>query len=150
MQLRLSVEGDAAQVLDSEVRDIAVPDLSSAQTALGTPALFRARTVREFEQLKKDLDAVPLTTREFSRTDRLLIRVPAYGAGGAAPTITAKLLNRTGQTMMDLPVAAATSAGDAQIELPLAALPPGEYLVEVMAAGEGGEAKELVGFRVTG
>lgn len=150
MQLRLSVEGDAAQVLDSEVRDIAVPDLGVARTALGTPALFRARTVREFEQLKKDLEAVPLTSREFGRTDRLLIRVAAYGAAGTAPTITAKLLNRTGQAMMDLPVVAATSAGDAQIELSLAALPPGEYLVEVLAAGEGGEAKELVGFRVTG
>ena len=45
-QLRVSVEGTSAQVLDSETREISVPDLTSPQTALGTPEVFRARTVR--------------------------------------------------------------------------------------------------------
>jgi len=31
----------------------------------------------------------------------------------------------------------------------LAGIAPGEYLVEINATGEGGDAKELVGFRVT-
>jgi len=151
MQLRVSVEGAGSEVLDSEIREITVPDLTSPQTTIGTPELFRARTVREFQQLKGDADAVPIAVREFSRTDRLLIRVPAYGAGTAVPALTARLLNRTGQPMLDLAVAASTSpSGEAQIELPLAGLAPGEYLVEVKAAGEGGDAKELVGFRVTG
>ena len=74
MELRVSVEGSAAQILDSEVRKITVPDLTSAQTTFGTPEVFRARTVREFQQLKADADAVPMAGREFSRTDRLLIR----------------------------------------------------------------------------
>lgn len=151
IQLRVSVEGAAAQVLDSEVRELIVPDLTSPHTALGTPAVFRARTVREFAQLKADPDAVPLTLREFGRTDRLLIRVPAYGPAGVAPTLTAKLLNRAGQAMADLPVTApATPAGLAQIELMLSGLAAGEYILEVKATGLGGEAKELVGFRVTG
>ncbi len=76
MELRVAVEGDASQVLDSEVREITVPDLTSPQIALGTPAVFRARTARDFQQLKADVDAVPQTARDFSRTDRLLIRVP--------------------------------------------------------------------------
>jgi hypothetical protein len=34
-------------------------------------------------------------------------------------------------------------------DVPLAGLAPGEYVLEIKATGEGGEAKELVGFRVT-
>jgi VWFA-related protein len=151
MQLRVSVEGTGAQVLDSEIREVAVPDLTAPQTSLGTPEVFRARTVREYQQVKADADAVPSAGREFSRTDRLLIRVPAYGPGGTTPTVTAKLLNRAGQPMSELQVSAASSSKfDRQVELPLAGLAPGEYVVEITAAGDGGEAKELVGFRVTG
>jgi hypothetical protein len=147
----VSVEGASAQVLDSEVREFAVPDLTSPTTLLGTPAVFRARTVRELQQLKADPDAVPQTGREFSRTDRLLIRVPAYGPANAAPTLTAKLRTRAGQSMSDVPISApATPGGDAQIDLPLAGMAPGEYLLEIHAVGEGGEAKALVGFRVMG
>ncbi|PYR62897.1 MAG: hypothetical protein DMF91_05255 [Acidobacteria bacterium] len=150
MQLRLSVEGAGAQVIDSEVREITVPDLTAPQATLGTPGLYRARTAREFLQLKTDADAVPVAAREFSRTDRLIIRVPAYAPGDMAPALTARLLNRAGQPMTDLPVAPlAASKSDQQIELPLAGLAPGEYIVEVKAAGEG-DVKQLVGFRVTG
>jgi len=127
MQLRVSVEGTGAQVLDSEVREVAVPDLTAPQTSLGTPEVFRARTVREYQQMKADADAVPCAAREFSRTDRIVIRVPAYGPGSSIPTIAAKLLNRAGQPMADLQVSAASSSKfDQQIELPLAGLAPGE------------------------
>jgi VWFA-related protein len=150
MQLRLSVEGAGAQVIDSEVREITVPDLTAPQATLGTPGLYRARTAREFQQLKTDADAVPVAAREFSRTDRLIIRVPAYAPGDMPPALTARLLNRAGQPMTDLPVAPlAASKSDQQIELPLAGLAPGEYIVEVKATGEG-DVKQLVGFRVTG
>src|SRR6266852_5149061 len=40
MQLRVSVEGSAAQVLDNETREISVPDLTSAQPTLGTPSIL--------------------------------------------------------------------------------------------------------------
>jgi hypothetical protein len=150
MQLRVSVEGNTSQVLDSEVREITVPDLTSPQTVFGTPQVFRARTVREYQQLKTDPDAVPLATREFSRSDRVLIRVPAYGPGGTTPPLSVHLLNRAGQQMSELTVSPAVTPGEHQIDLPIASLAPGEYLVEIKASGEGGEAKELLGFRVTG
>jgi hypothetical protein len=35
------------------------------------------------------------------------------------------------------------------VPVPLANLAPGEYLVELKAKGKGGEAKQLVAFRVT-
>ena len=62
MQLRLSIEGPASQVLDTEVRERStVPDLTSADVMPGTPSgLLRARTLREFQQLKADPAAVPV------------------------------------------------------------------------------------------
>jgi hypothetical protein len=151
MQLRLSVEGAAAEVLDSEVREIVVPDLTTPQTALGTPEMFRARTVRELQQMKADPQATPSAGREFSRTDRVFLRVPAYGPGATPPAIVAKLLNRAGQAMLELPAASAASPGAVpEFDIGLASLPPGEYVVEITATGDGGQAKELVGFRVVG
>jgi len=148
MQLRLSVEGATAGVIDSEIRDVVVPDLTKTQTTLSTPVVYRARTPRELQQMKADPQTVPATLREFSRTDRLFVRVQAYGAGG--PKLEAHLLNRTGAPMQELPVTAPSSpSGDAIIDLPVAGVAPGEYVLEIKATGEGGEAKELVGFRVT-
>jgi hypothetical protein len=150
MQLRLSVEGETSEVIDSEIREIDVPDLTTPQTSLGTPEVFRARTVREVQQLKSDAQAVPIAAREFTRTDRLLIRVPAYASDGAAPKVAGKLLNRAGKQMSELVVAPAATGGTSELDVPLASLPPGEYLIEITATGSGAEAKELVGFRIVG
>jgi VWFA-related protein len=148
MQLRLAVEDVGQTVLDSEVRDVAIPDLTAA-ISLGTPAVFRARTARDFQALKADPDPVPLVGREFSRTDRLLLRVAAYGPGTSVPKVTARLLNRAGQPMNDLPVAAPAGSGErAEIEVALGPISAGEYLIEINASGEGGEAQQLVAFRV--
>ena len=149
LQLRISVEGSASQVLDSEVREVSVPDLTSAQATLGTPSVLRARNAREFQQLRADADAVPIAGREFNRIEHLLVRVPTYGPGGTTPALSVHLLNRAGAAMNELKAEPSPRAGEQQIDLPLAALPPGEYVVEIKA-GDQGEATELVGFRVTG
>jgi hypothetical protein len=150
IQLRISVEGAASQVLDSETREISVPDLTSAQATMGTPSVLRARTAREFQQLKADGDAVPITGREFSRIEHLLVRVPAYGPGGTTPALRVHLLNRAGAPMNELKAEPAPRPGEQQIDLPLAALPPGEYVLEIKAGDADGDSTELVGFRVTG
>jgi VWFA-related protein len=148
MEVRLSVEGAGSGVLDSEIREVVVPDLTGTQTSLATPALFRGRTPRDIQQLKADPQAVPTTGREFSRTDRVFMRVAAYGVG--APAISVHMLSRAGQTMSELPAAPpAAPGGDSVVDVPLAGLAPGEYLIEVKATGQGGDATELVGFRVT-
>jgi VWFA-related protein len=150
VQLRLSVESADGQVLDSEVREIAVPDLTS-QLVLATPEVFRVRTVRDLQQLKADPNALPVVGREFARAERLLVRLTAYGPGGTTPKVTARLLNRAGQPITDLPVAAAASGPSrSEIELALSPIAAGEYVIEITAAGETGEVKELIAFRVTG
>ena len=143
------MEGAASQVLDSETREITIPDLT-APSVLGTASVLRARTQREFQQLRTDIDAVPTATREFSRIEHLLVRIPAYGPAGSTPALSVHLLNRTGQRMNEIKAEPAPKPGEQQIDLPLAALPPGEYVLEIKSGEGGGDATELVGFRVTG
>ena len=151
MALRLTVESADGSVLDSEMRRVGVPDLWASRVGLSTPEVFQARTAREVQELEANPDSVPVVGREVARTDRLFIRVAAYGPGARSPNVTAKLLGRGGQAILELPVAVARpSDAHVFVELPLASLPSGDYVVEIVAAGEGGDAKELVAFRIVG
>jgi VWFA-related protein len=145
LELRMSVEAAAGGgTLDSEIRTIVVPDLTSPDAAMSTPRVYRARTAVDFRTIAADANAVPGVAREFSRTERLLIRFDVYG--NATPT--AVLMNRNGQKMADVPVTATTVGGSHQIDLSLASIAAGEYLVEITAKGASGEAKELVPLRI--
>ena len=149
LQLRIAVEGPDAQVIDTDIREFNVPDLTGPQVALSTPALYRAGNAREFRDLMANPAAVPTALREFSRTDRLLLRFEAYAPGGA-PTAAARILNRGGKPMADLQVKAPPAgSGLHEIDLPLAGFASGEYLIEVTAKGAEGEATELVAIRIT-
>ena len=151
LQLRVSFEEADGGVVDSERRDVQVPDFTSPDVMLATPELLRAFTPRQLRELKTDPHATPTSTREFSRRARLLIRFEAYAPSGAPPTVTARLLNRDGQPMFDLTLEPRSAAVDAyQAEVPLASIPPGEYLLEVSATGADGKSvRRLVGLKVT-
>ncbi len=146
VQLRMMVEGNRGQVLDSSVRELTAPDYTSVQVALGTPRVYRARTPREAQSIRTRPDAAPTSDREFSRTERVVVLVDAYAPGGTTPEVTARLLNRAGQKMADLPVQ--VTGGTAQIDLPLAPLAAGEYLIELNAKTPGGTAQDTFAFRV--
>ena len=148
LELRLTVQDAGNGTLDQETKTIDVPDLTAPVAAITTPRVLRARTVREFQTLAADAAATPTVGREFSRTERLLIRFDAYAAGSEQVQPTAILLNRAGTKMADVPVAAAQAGGTHQINLSLASIPAGEYLVEIAVSSASGEAKELVPFRV--
>ncbi|MCX6543610.1 MAG: VWA domain-containing protein [Acidobacteria bacterium] len=149
MQLRTSIENAAGQVIDATEQDLTIPDFSAQKVALSTPLVFCARTVRQMQSLLRDPDPTPTALRQFRRTDRLLIRFSAYAPRLAAPIVTVRLLNRVGQKMSDLGLKAPDAAGEFySVDLPLSGLSPGEYLIEVMAAGDGGEATQLIAMRV--
>jgi len=152
LRLKVAVEGDSPIALDNEDREVTVPDLTSSDLRLATPRVFVARNGREYQVLKADTAPVPTALREFRRTDRLLVRFNAFGKPTAPLALSARLLNRQGQKMSDLPVAAPPSDADTnQVDLPLSSLAAGEYLLEVSAAADGQDAAtELVAFRVTG
>jgi hypothetical protein len=52
--------------------------------------------------------------------------------------------------MRDLPVTAPTAPGGAcEVDVPLAGLAAGEYLIEIAATSPAGDARDVVDFRVT-
>ena len=149
MQMKVRVNDAGDTELDSDAHQFFVPDLTTPEVRLSTPAVFRARTGPEAELLSKDANAVPAIGREFRRTERLVVRVQAYGPGTEVPDITARVLNRSGSAVEELPLTPQPVTGLVNVQVPLANLAPGEYLVELKAKGQGGEAKQLVAFRVT-
>ena len=150
LDLRLTVEGDGTGTLDTEDRELMVPDLSTPELMLGTPKLWFARSAREFTALAATVEAPPTATREFRRTDRLLIRVEAFGPGAELPTVTARLLNQQGNKMGDIAVTPPATPGAAHtVDLPLASYSTGQFLLELSANGEGHKpVTELVAFRI--
>jgi hypothetical protein len=147
LQMRLRVEGEQGQVLDSATRELTIPDYTQVQVSLGTPRIYRARTARDVQVIRSNPATAPTVDREFSRTERLLIRVDGYAPGETTPTVSGRLLNRGGSSMADLPF---KSAGGAtfETELPLSALAAGEYLIEFNASTESGKAQDTIAFRI--
>ena len=146
VQMKVSVKDAGDSTIDSDTRELAIPDLGAPEVGLSTPAVFRARTAIDLQAITSNPDAVPVVARQFRRTERLVVRTQAYGPGTEVPTVTARLLNRIGTPMQDVPVKMV--GGVAQVEMPLSGIAPGEYLLDLRAAGQGGEAKQLVAFKV--
>jgi VWFA-related protein len=145
--LTSAVEDSAERKIDSDIRDVIVRDLRGA-IALGTPEVFRTRTARDLRELRADNAPVPVASRDFSRAEHVVIRVPAYAAD-SAPVVSAELVSPAKQSMRPLAVEQATSSNPfARIDLPLAGLASGEYSVAI-SAGATGEASEVVSIRVT-
>ncbi len=151
--IEMAIESSSGTALDTDYRTLSVPSLQVNKPTFATPQVLRTRTARQFADVSQNPDATPSASRTFSRTERLLVRVPVYTDGDASPVVTAKLLNRRGSAMRDLEsVAASLPHGVIQFDLPLAALAPEEYRVELAAANPTGprdEVKEILIFRVT-
>lgn len=150
VELDMTVRSMAGATIDTDVRDIDVPDLvkRGAGPVILTPEIVRGRTAPEFRALSENPAAAPTPSRTFSRGDRLLIQVPVWSPGGAAVRVTATVTNAIGGAMRT--VAREDRAGDsrARFDLPLAWLAPGEYQVVFTAKNETGETKESVRFSV--
>ncbi len=137
-------------VIDTDARDLTVPKPQSSGPTIYAPAVLRARSAREFRELSGDPNAAPVPTRDFWRTDRLLIRVPAFDASGSPVAVAATLLNRLRQPMRSVDPMSQPSEAITQFDLPLAGLAPGEYTLRLSVAGPGGTISEHVTFRVQG
>ena len=148
VELEIAVHDAAGEVIDRETRKLNVPDMGLGLT-LNTPEVFRGRTLPEWQKLAADPAAVPAVDRVFRRTDRLLVRVGAQTSAGGTPTITARMLNREGGEMAPLPVTAAGFGNLSQIDVPLSPMPPGDYLIEIIAKDGGEQTSNMVAIRVT-
>ncbi len=151
--VEMTIQSSTGATLDTDYRGLSIPNLQVTKPTFATPQLLRARTARNFTELSADAQALPAASRVFSRTERLIIRIPVYGAGDTMPDVRATLLNRRGLPMRELQqVAADLPQGIVQFDLPLASLAPDEYRVELVAGNTQGprdEAREVLVFRVT-
>src|SRR5207247_1003850 len=91
VEVDLTILDAGGKVLDSDVRDIDVPNLASSEKAgpvFVSPEIVRTRTLRDFEMASADPDAAPSPLRTFDRGDRVLIRAYAFDPGGTPVQVT--------------------------------------------------------------
>lgn len=139
----------AGRVLDRDVRDLVVGAFPGP-LKFGTAAVYRARTARDLREVVEGGDAIaPVVSRQFSRTEHLVVRIPVVSRGGE-PTVTVRLQSRFGAAMRELPVTPVGRMKDVvQVDLPLAALASGGYMLEFAARSDLGSATDRLEFTVT-
>ena len=148
LQLSLAVEDEAGEVIDRDRREIEIPDFTGTDLVLSTPSFLRARNHLEWQAILDDWDAAPTASREFRRTERVLIRFEAYAPGTERPDVRARLLNRGGELVHPLDVQPADEGRPYQVDLRPVHLPPGDYVVELAASSPTGDATRLIAFRL--
>jgi len=152
VRLRFSTENAGGQRIENEDATYEVPDFTGAHPMIATPVVYRARTAREIIQLRASAENLPMPTitRQFSRTERLLVRFDAYGPAGTTPKLAVRLLNRVGESLASYPEPTQSSGSTFDVEVTLAALPPGDYLLEISATSSNETTKRLLGIKITG
>jgi VWFA-related protein len=148
IRIEMSIEDADERRIDTDVRDVSVARFQGP-VRLGTPEVFRLRTARELRAVEADPEAPPVAAREFTRDERLLVRVAASGVD-AEVSVSARLVSRLGSVMREsLPVSDGPRSGLHQVDVPLAGLAVGEYTIELTATGAAGSVKDAVRFRLT-
>jgi VWFA-related protein len=145
--LRMTVRSADGSELDRWTDRLVVPDYSDAGVELGTPRVYRTRSPLEARRFDAGGESVPVVSRRFGRTDRLVIDVP-WTARSGAPDLSARLTGRDGSTLMTLPLSS-SDQGRARIVLPLTSLAPSTYLVRVDATSGDEHASQQVAFTVS-
>ena len=150
MRLRLTAEGAGGAFIDSEDKELVVPDYTKVGPVVTPPQIFRARTVRELQQVRQSPTATPTTARDFLRTEQLLLRFKAYGPGGTPPTVTVRLVNSVGETMSTFPPPEVRPDGTMEVPFSLGGLVTGSYLIEIEAASSDLKSRAVIGFKISG
>lgn len=138
--------GDAA-VLDQWSEEIVVPDLARMRLAVTTPRLHVARSALAFRQIGAGAPVAPAAGREFRRGDRVLVRWTVETGADAHPGVAATLLNTRGTVLRALPFGTGSN-GAYELELPVASLAAGDYIVRIEASLSDATVVELVAFRI--
>jgi len=148
LQLQLTVRNAEGQTLGEETRSVVVPDVAGAALGITSPTIVVVRNPAELKNLTAS--TTPAAVREFARTDRLFIRFSLFGSAASDAVVSAKLLSKSGAALVTLqPSRPADLDGAYQIDLPLASIARGDYVVEVTAVAGDDHAETLMAFRVT-
>lgn len=139
-------DGDEA-VLDQWTDEIVVPDLAGMRVVVTTPRLHVARSALAFRQIGAGAPLAPAALREFRRGDRVIVRWTVEAGADAHPEVAATLLNARGTVLLPLALTD-RSNGAYELELPVASLAAGEYVVRIEARLADATTAELVAFRI--
>jgi VWFA-related protein len=146
--LRVTLRSPGGSVIDRWTQSLVVPDYAAAPLKIGTPRVFRTRTLAEVRAFDADPQPTPTASRRFRRTDRLVIDVP-YTADAGDTTVEAKLTNREGKILAPLTVATNGPDNVARVVLPLASLAPSTYTVRVEVNAGPNAGAQVVAFTVS-
>ncbi len=148
VQLHTIVRDINGDTVDDDRRSVDVPDFSAAALGISAPVMLRARTVAEGRAMATATQPIPFAGREFVRTDRLFVRFALHGAGAADALVSAQLTGKTGAALLTLAVAQAPGVAGYQIDLPLASIARGDYLISIAAANGEERVRALIPLRV--
>jgi len=149
VRVRVVPENSRGTRLDAQDDQVDVPNFGSGKPVITLPVIYRGRTVLEIRQLKSSTTALPSVSREFQRTERLLLRFQAVGPNGPPTSLSMNVLNQQGALMAPMPAPTATATGyDAEVALN--AFPAGTYLIEITGDFGGEKTRTLLAIRVTG
>lgn len=150
VELDFEILDAAGAAIGTDARDVGVPDMKATEAGrpwLLSPEVVRTRTPGALKHVTTE--TAPTPARTFARAEGVLVRAPAYDPTGTSVRVSARLLNRVGQSIRDIPtVGAATAELPSQFVLPLAGMAPALYHVELVATNRNGTVKNRLAFRV--
>jgi VWFA-related protein len=150
VKVALTVRDKENRVVDTEIRIVKVPAVEAQSLAWSSPTLLRGRSPIEMRAINGDPNPPPFAGREFSRADRLLVRMSLFGDASDA-TVTSRLVGRQGRQLATLPIAPLAGRSEVyQIDLPLQSVAPGDYVIAVEASKGRARAETFVAIRVGG
>ena len=150
VSVRAVAENAKGLRLDADDAELDVPDFTRVDLLITKPVVYRAGTAVDLRRIRAAASPMPAVTRDFQRSERLLIRFQAYGPAGAKVAVTARLLNQIGEPMADLPAPTALSDANFEMEMGLGTLAPAQYLIEITAAAGESKKKILLAINITG
>jgi len=147
VSVRMTMRASDGTEVDRWTDRLVVPDYADGGIELGTPRVYRTRSVLEARRFDSGAESTPTVSRRFSRTDRLVIDIPWASVSGA-PEVGARLTGRDGTSLTAVSIVS-TDAQRARIVLPLLNLAPGTYIVRVDATAGDDRATQQVAFTVS-
>jgi VWFA-related protein len=147
LQLRLTAEAADGSIVDQWDQAIPVPEFENGALGLSTPRFLRARSAFEAQAMRAGQDPPPAASRQFRPTDRVVVEVECYAPGDAALTLSAQLLNGSGQALTDLAIPPPVD-GRSRFTLPLSSLAPSTYVLRVGARSGDRDVQQRSAFRV--
>jgi hypothetical protein len=142
------VKAADGSTLDRWTQQVEVPAQLLSGLVMATPRLYRARNLQEFRLIRDSADPTPGASRQYSRTDRVLVDIQCRPPKPGDPIeFSAHVQTREGQELATLPTPALEN-GRARFELPVGSLGQGTYILRLQAKVGAEDVQQLVAFRV--